>query len=390
MSRRPETLPLFAVSAPGLEPVLAAELADLGMPGQVETGGVSWSGSLEQLHRANLELRTASRVLLRVGEFRARTFFELERHARRLEWQRYLGTGRRVQLRVTCRKSRLYHEGAVAQRFLEAISRAAGDTVGSADDGSDAEEEGSAAQLFVIRFFYDRCTVSIDSSGALLHLRGYRQALARAPLRETLAAALLRVGGWRAHAPLLDPLCGSGTIPIEAALAARRIAPGLAGKQGTRPRAYAFEQWPDHRPELWGREVDRAREAVLAGAGVAILGSDRDAGAIDAALANAERAGVAADLALRVAPLSAVDVPAAPAWLVTNPPYGVRVGETRALRDLYAALGKLARTRIPGGTLAMLSADPGLERQVGIPMEARLGTRNGGIPVRIMVGQVPG
>src|SRR5690606_22474903 len=151
-----------------------------------------------------------------------RTFLELERHAGRLPWSEFITPGRAVQLRVSCHKSRLYHERAVAERVLRAIERVAGPLAATTGDGTAApgprteEDDGARAQLVVVRFHYDRCTISIDSSGALLHRRGYRQELARAPLRETLAAALLLASGWPGDAPLVDPFCGSGTIPIEA------------------------------------------------------------------------------------------------------------------------------------------------------------------------------
>ncbi len=388
MTERSERLSLFVVTAPGLEALAAEELAALGTDAIPEFGGVAWEGTREELYAACLHLRTASRVLVRVAEFRARTFFELERHARNVEWGRFVSPGRVVILRVTTRKSKLYHQGAVAERLLAAIERARGPS-GSAGavKGEEGEEEGAREQLFVVRFLHDRCTVSADASGALLHLRGYRQALARAPLRETLAAASLLGSGWRGDAPLLDPMCGSGTIAIEGALLARRVAPGLA-RADREPRSFAFDQWPDFDPSVWREVVGRAREEILPRAGVPVLASDRDAGAVEAARANAERAGVAEDIDLSERPLSAVEPPAGPGWLVTNPPYGARVGETRALRDLYAGLGNVARRRLPGWTLAMLSADRGLEAQARIPFQEALRTRNGGIPVHLVVGRV--
>lgn len=390
MSEQGKPLAIFAVTAPGLEPVAAAELTEMGIAGTVEPGGVAWTGDAASLYAANLRLRSASRVLVRAAEFRAKTFFELERHAGRVPWERWVERGRAVRLRVTCRKSKLYHEGAVAQRLLAAIERRVGPlTATDVARGDEGEgEEGGDAQLFVVRFVRDTCTISADASGALLHLRGYRQALGRAPLRETLAAALLLSSGWRGQAPLLDPFCGSGTIPVEGVLLARRIAPGLASP-GHAPRAFAFEQWPEFDTAAWTREIDRARAEILPAPPVPILASDRDEGAVEAASANAERAGVRGDLDLSVRALSAVEPPSGPGWLATNPPYGVRVGDADRLRDLYAALGRTARARCPGWTLAMISADPRLEQQVGLRLEEALHTRNGGIPVRFAVGQVP-
>ena len=394
----PDRLPLFAVTAPGLEPLCAAELRALGIGGVAEPGGVAWEGTREELYLANLWLRTASRVVVRVAAFRARTFFELERHARKLPWERFVSVGQPVRLRVTSKKSKLYHEGAISQRLQEAIDRAVGgvgrtstEKASAEDDRVDEAGDGAGdadAQLFVVRAVRDEFTVSSDASGALLHFRGYRRALAKAPLRETLAAAMLLGSGWDGRTPLLDPMCGSGTLAIEGALIARGIAPGLAHPEGL--RRYAFTAWPDFDADLWREIVDRARSAARPAAGVPILASDRDAGAVEAAAANAERAGVRADLAVDRRPLSAVEPPPGPGWLVSNPPYGARVGESDALRDLYAGLGNLARRRLPGWTLALLSADRRLEAQVGVRWTEAFRTSNGGIPVRLVVARAEG
>ncbi|HET6230337.1 MAG TPA: hypothetical protein VFE05_09745 [Longimicrobiaceae bacterium] len=382
----------FAATAPGLEPLAAAELRALGIAGVAEAGGVAWEGTAEQLYAANLWLRTASRVTVRVAEFRARSFIELERHARRLLWETWVRKGEPVRLRVTSKKSKLYHEGAIAERLLGWIGeRVGGIGAATAAKGVEDEDDGATgdAQLFVVRAVRDGFTISADSSGALLHLRGYRQALAKAPLRETLAAATLLGSGWTGDAALLDPMCGAGTIPIEAALIARNVAPGLATADRT-PRAYAFTAWPGFDADAWTRVVEQAREAIRPAAEVPIIGSDRDEGAIGAAAANAERAGVSEDVELSVRSLSAIDARTGPGWLVSNPPYGVRVGESAPLRNLYAALGRVARERLPGWTLALLSADRALEGQVGVPFTEALRTSNGGIPVRLVTARVPG
>jgi putative N6-adenine-specific DNA methylase len=381
-----DTMRLFAISAPGLEPLTAAELAGLGIAGTLQPGGVEWQGSLVELYGANLRLRTASRVLVRLAEFRARTFFELERHGTRVDWARFLAPGAAVRLRVSSRKSKLYHERGIAERLLAAADRAIGPlasvgTVGGKEEEDEDEQE--SAQLLVVRFHYDRCTISVDASGALLHRRGYRQAVARAPLRETLAASMLLGCGWDGGQALIDPMCGSGTIPIEAALLARRIAPGLATAERT-PRAYAFERWPGFDATAWAGEVDRARDEIRPAAAVSIAGADRDAGAVEAACANAARAGVLDDIEFRQAPVSALEPAAASGLLLCNPPYGVRVGERAPLRNLYAALGRTARERLPGWTFAMLAAEPQLEAQVGLPFTEVFRTQNGGIPVRLV------
>jgi putative N6-adenine-specific DNA methylase len=225
--------------------------------------------------------------------------------------------------------------------------------------------------------------LSVDSSGALLHRRGYRQATAKAPLRETLAAAMLLGAGWDGSVPLADPMCGAGTIPIEGAMIARGMAPGLG-------RHFAFEQWPGHPAGLWRTLQQEAASAVRPRAGLVILASDRDAGAVAAARANAERAGVAGDISIEHQALSALVTPPGPGLIIVNPPYGVRVGDKNPLRDLFAQLGNVTRKGCAGWRLAMLSADRDLERQVRLRFADAWKSTNGGIPVRLVVAEVPG
>ena len=380
----PTRLECFAAVAPGLEPLALSEALALGLSPRAEEGGVGWTGDVRGVIAANVGLRIASRVLVRVAEFEAQSFVELERWGRRIPWALTVAPGATVRFRVTCRKSRLYHSDAVAQRLANAVSRAVAGVRTEEDSASDEEMlERDDATLFVVRFFRDRCTVSADASGALLHRRGYRQATAKAPLRETLAAALVAASGWDGVAPLVDPMCGSGTIAIEAALAARRIPPGAH-------RAFAVERWPGVSAEL-GRAVRAELGAsMLASAPGAIVGSDRDAGAIENARDNAARAEVAADVELGVHAISAMRLPEAErGWIVSNPPYGVRVGDTARVRDLWAQLGNVLRRRAPGWRVTLLSPDAALERQLQIPMQVVARTTNGGIPVRIVSGEVP-
>jgi putative N6-adenine-specific DNA methylase len=373
---------LFAVAAPGLEAVVEGELRSLRARTRVTDGGVEFSGDARLLYRSNLELRTASRVLLRIASFRARTFFELERHAKSIPWSRFVSPGGVIALRVTSSKSKLYHEGAIAQRLMDAATKAVKGARASTASVDDDDPDDAIAQMFVVRFLRDECVVSVDTSGALLHRRGYRQAVAKAPLRETLAAALLLSSSWRAKVPLLDPMCGSGTIAIEAALIARRIPPGMASSSRM-PRPYAFQRWPEFDAKVWSDIINRARGEILARSPVAIAGSDRDAGAITSATANAQRAGVAPDVAFKKLPISAAEVPAANAWVVSNPPYGVRVGGEDQ-RDLYAALGRLVRERAPDGRVVLLTPDRTVAAHSAMAFEPLAETRNGGIAVQIL------
>jgi putative N6-adenine-specific DNA methylase len=362
-------LQLFAIAPPGLEALLSTELRALRISQAREVqGGIEFSGGVEHLQRVNLWSRIASRILVRVDEFHASSFHELERRAKKIDWAPFVAPGGPIRFRVTCRKSKLYHSDAVAQR----LANAAGTEL-RLDANSDEEE--AEGQLFVVRLMHDVLTISADSSGELLHRRGYRKAVAKAPVRENLGAAMLAGCGWDGSGSLIDPMCGSGTIPIEAAMIARNIAPG-------QKRSFAFERWPGHDAAKWRELAGQAESGVRATAGVPIVGSDRDAGAISAAVENAARAGVADDIEFKEAALSAAPYPEGAGWIVTNPPYGARVGSTKPLRNLYAQLGKIATAT--GNGLGLLSADRSLEAATGLRFREVFSTSNGGISVRFV------
>ena len=310
-----------------------------------------------------------------------------------------------MRLRVTCRKSRLYHSDAVAERVLTALSKSVSRSIESGgdgnDEGDDAEHAEGAenaddrddretesgiegnAQLFIVRILHDQVEISADSSGELLHRRGYRKEIAKAPLRETLAAAMILASGWRRGEPLLDPMCGSGTIPIEAALIARGSAPGLQ-------RRFQFMNWPSFDEGRWSDLLENARGSVRHSI-ESVRGNDRDAGAIRAAARNAERAGVADTIQFGVKAISGSiteleDVANGVGWVLTNPPYGIRIGESEDLRDLYAKLGTGLRAK-RGWRFGILTSDTALVRQTRLPMVPRFNTSNGGIPVSFLVGE---
>jgi len=388
----PKPFDVFAIAAPGLAPLVAAECVAMGYaPTDVSAAGVSLALLPDDLFLLNARLRVASRVLVRLAEFEARDFATLEKAAAKLPWGRFVAPGMAVRLRVTCRKSRLYHSDAVAERVARGIAGAVdGVTVGTrapADDDDAADVASGASgtsalpQLVVVRLEHDVCTISVDSSGALLHRRGWRQAVAKAPLRETLAAAMLAGCAWQRDEALVDPFCGSGTIGIEAALLARNIAPGLS-------RSYAMEAWPGASAEVFAAHRLALRRQVKPRVGAPIVLRDRDAGAIAAARANAERAGVLADVDIAQGPLSALalaDVAAA-GLVCTNPPYGLRVSEGGDLRGLFARLGDVVRAGGDGWRLGLLMpADKALLGQLRVPLRTALTTSNGGIGVGLVL-----
>ncbi len=381
-----ETKRIFISCAPGLEPFLAQECFQIGinlpkpsrhssMDGRFhgpdeEKGGFEFSGFDKHIYLCNLHLRTASRVVVRLGDFHAVGFAELRKKASRLEWQEYLRPGQDVTIKVTCHKSKLIHSDAVAERVRGAIEDHFRQPI------KESKEENK--QIVLVRLVNDLCTISIDSSGELLHRRGYRQAVAKAPLRETLAAGLLLAAGWDIQSPLIDPFCGSGTIPIEAALMARHIAPGLA-------RRFTFMDWPGYQADVYKTILDDARGKITL-SNTKIYGSDRDRGAIEMATANAARTDVNKDIKFSYHAVS--DLPAfdQPGWIVTNPPYGLRVSPDKDLRDLYAAFGRLYRDRFQGWKLVVLCSDPALiaALTLGAPTSS-VSLINGGLPVQLSI-----
>ena len=376
----PSRLDAFAVTAPGLAPLVAAEFTALGLtPREVSDAGVAFDATLADVLRVNLWSRMTSRVLVRLATFEARDFATLEKQATKMAWSPVFVRGMTARLRVTCRKSKLYHSDAVAERVARGIERSVpGVTIEVRGKDDEDGAELPPAQLIVVRFDHDVCTISADSSGELLHRRGWRQAVAKAPLRETLAAAMIAATEWDGSVPLVDPFCGSGTIGIEAALLIRNIAPGLN-------RPFAFEEWPGSDAAMVRAARDEARSLIRPPTGLQIVLADRDAGACDAAVANAERAGVLDDVIIAQQALSDTDLTAIgeSGLILTNPPYGLRVTDGRDIRSLYARLGDVLRAGGTGWRAAMLVPDRQLTAQLRVPMETKLRTTNGGIAVSV-------
>jgi len=361
--KRPEQL--FAVVAPGLEAVCAAEWVALGAPGpEMTAGGVACHGRLVDLYRANLSLRTASRVVVRCASFRCRAFPDLYREAVRLPWGRFVRPDTPLHFRVTCRHSRLLHSDRVAA------------TLGAAADhalGRAPVPERADGQLVLVRIVDDRVELSIDSSGELLHRRGHRTSVAAAPLRETLAAGVLHLLGWDGGVPLADPLCGTGTFLLEAALLATRRAPGLQ-------RDFAFMHWPGYRPGLW-QQLCREARAAERPCPTVIGGADAASAAVAAARANLAQAGLAELVAVTQQALAQQPVHAGVGLVICNPPYGKRLAMDGDPHEYYANLGRELRRAYPAWRKALLCPDPRLARATGLPLREIVQLDNGGLRV---------
>ena len=353
----------FVVVTPGLESLAQAELARLGVrPANPTHGGVNCSLTWPQLWAVHLKSRLATRVLVRVGRFKADGFDTLHAGIARVDWSQWLPDGGVAVSASTDGNSKLFHTGAIAERVAEQIGRGDGD------------------QQVLVRVQRDVATISIDASGLALHKRGYRGPAGKAPLRETLAAVLVAVAEWDVRKPLVDPFCGSGTILIEAAMRARRMAPG-------RHRSFQFMSWPSFDAAGWERLVKGADSDVIERC-PPIIGSDRDEGAIAAAVTNAASAGVGDAIEVVRRSVSDLTLPSSPGWIVTNPPYGARVGGPD-VRDLYDRFGAVLRERAAGWRVALFASRDTPVTRLRLPLAPVLETTNGGIPVLVHCGTVP-
>ena len=367
----------FAITAPGIAPVTAAELAALGIPHEPPTpDGVAFAADFRTIALVNLWLRTASRVIVRLGEFKAQGFADLEKGASKLPWGKVLLPGQAIAVRVTCRKSRLYHSDAVAERVVRQITKFFGvdAPVVRLTDSDEEDAPTDEAQRILVRIVNDVCTISADSSGELLHRRGYRQAVAKAPLRETVAAACLLATDYDGSQAFIDPMCGSGTFPIEAAMIARQQAPGRA-------RPFAFEHWPGADRDVLPALRRATKAAGVDVADLPIIGSDRDPGAIRMSIANAERAGVEGMVRFEQKTLEDIEPPTEFGAWCSNAPYGRRVGNSDALTGLFVQIGKLARGPFSEWRVALLLAEQSHVKALQSATTEILKTRVGGIQV---------
>jgi len=350
-----------AVCAPGLEDVCRAELAGLGIkPKSGGPGAIEFDANARQIYLANVWLRTASRVLVRVAQFRATDFRHLQDGAGAIDWDEWIPDGMAPSFRVTCTDSKLYHTDAIAQRLHQIAG---------------PPSLGEPEQMFVVRIHRNNVTVSADSSGDALHHRPWRTEMNAAPLRTTMAAALLDVVGWNREVSLIDPFCGAGTIVIEAALMAAGIPPGV-------DRGFAFVDWPNFEPGSWASVAagitSRRRDVA-----VNLWGSDRDESAVKMAMANAERAGVEDLVSFDTRLVSHLRAAPGPGLIATNPPYGKRLGDG-SVTGLYKRLGAVARERLPEWDLALISPDSKLTSTCDSALTIKAKFKHGGLGVRFV------
>lgn len=361
----PEPFDILLVCAPGLETALAEEARAAGFA-VTETlpGGVTITGGWPEVWRANLALRGATRVLARIGGFRAFHLAQLDKRARKFDWRAVLRPDVPVKVEATCKASKIYHAKAAAQRVETALREELG-----------VEISAEAEVRLLLRIEDDLCTFSLDTSGESLHKRGHKEAVGKAPMRETLAALFLRQCGYNGTEPLVDPMCGSGTFVIEAAEIAAGLMPG-------RSRGFAFEHLASFDPRAW----DTLRGATQPRSPAPMFhGFDRNAGAIEMSRANAARAGVADFTRFAQGAISELQPPAGPPGLViVNPPYGGRIGNKKLLYALYASLGRVLAERFTGWRVGIITTEAGLARATALPFaDQGPPVPHGGLKVRL-------
>lgn len=323
---------LIATAAAGLEAVVGRELRDLGYDCQVENGRVRFEGDLTAMIESNLWLRSADRIKIIVGQFPASTFEELFQGVYGLDWENYLPLGCKFPIsKAKCVKSKLHNEPSVQAISKKAVVKKLQKHF-HRPEGVPLQELGAEFRIEV-SILKDQATVMIDTTGSSLFKRGYRVEKGGAPIKENMAAAILLLSNWYPDKPLIDPTCGSGTFCIEAAMMARKIAPGLK-------RQFAFEEWNWVDKELVAAARQRAKELIDWDLELDISGSDIDARLVEIAKKNAQAAGVAADIQFKQMRLQDLKTDKTNGVIISNPPYGERLLDDEAIASLYRDMGQ--------------------------------------------------
>ncbi len=349
---------LFELIAPchfGLEAVLKREIYELGYEiTKVEDGRVFFEGDAEAICRANIFLRTAERVLLKVGQFHAETFEDLFQGIKKIPWEDYIpADGRFWVTKASSIKSKLFSPSDIQSIVKKAMVERMKE-----DYGLKWFEESGASYPLRLFLMKDEVTVAIDTSGDSLHKRGYRTMAGKAPITETLAAALLMLTPWNKERILVDPFCGSGTFLIEAAMMAANIAPGMR-------RSFTAQGWTNLiDAQLWQDTVEEAEELVDTDISVDIQGYDIDGDVVKVARDNARRAGVEHLIHFQQRPVSALNHPKKYGFIVSNPPYGERMEDKEALPELYSEMGE-ALQRLDSWSVYLISGYQDAERYIG-------------------------
>lgn len=365
------TFLMLAKTFKGLEEVLAQELIELGANDvQIERRAVSFRGDKAMLYRANLCLRTAIRILMPIASFKAKDTDNLYEQLKKLDWSRYMTLDSTFAIDATVYSESFRNSRFVTYRVKDAI----------ADYWQEREHKRPNVStrtpdlLINVHVANEQVTVSLDSSGESLHKRGYRVATTEAPINEVLAAGMLLMAGWKGQSDFYDPMCGSGTLPIEAALIARNIAPGVFRQ------SYAFEKWPDFDAELWSdiyNDDSQEREFTHK-----IYGSDASFYAIQQATKNVKSASLQKDIELRQIRMEEISnlqftISNASPLVMLNPPYGERLASNKDMEELYAKIGTALKHQFTGATAWIISSNDAAMKCIGLKPSKKVRLLNG-------------
>jgi putative N6-adenine-specific DNA methylase len=344
---------LIATSAFGIEAVVGRELKALGYEDQsVDNGKVTFSGDESAICRTNLWLRTADRILIKVGEFKALTFDELFEGTKALPWEQWIPVNAQFPVDGKSIDSKLSSvpdcqaivKKAVVEKLKQKYKR-------------DWFDEDGPLYRIEVALLKDMATLTIDTSGAGLHKRGYRKLVSSAPLKETLASAMIMISRWKYDRALIDPFCGSGTIPIEAALIAQNIAPGLK-------REFTAESWPKISKSFWDNARDEAQDLIKADREIRIHGSDINEEVMSLARYHARQAGVESSIHLQRMPVSDIKSRYKYGFIICNPPYGERLGKMKEIEKLYGDMGKIFKS-FDTWSYYVITSQPDFEKVFG-------------------------
>lgn len=368
----------FAITTPGFEHVLKSELQLFDGVEICETtnGGVQFSGPLDLIYKSNLHLRTANRVLMRIESFTARSYPELYNKCRRIPWELYCGFSNAVSFSVSSKNSRLHHSQNIENAIFDALHDYM-EKLGVKVTSSDASDI-----CFYVRFAEDQCSLSIDSSGDLLYKRGYRLMTALAPLRETIASAVLMEAQWKRFQIIMDPMCGSGVFLLEAASMALCKVPGAN-------RKFAFFSWPSFDSGKWQRLKEMALTDELTHVDTTLLASDISDEALKSASENAVMLGVQEFIRFSKQDCLTITPVNGPGLLISNLPYGKRVGfKDDGLLNFFKQFGRHIKEQFGGWSYVFIVADQEFEKIAHLSVQKVISFNNGGIPVRLLTGKL--
>jgi putative N6-adenine-specific DNA methylase len=372
----------FAVTAPGFETLCLNELQSL-VPdhsaASAHTGGVAFKGRLKDCYLANLNLRTANRILMRIESVDATSFSQLQKKLSDIPWELFLKAGQVLQTHVTTRHCKLYHTGAISERILKSIKARKKNSGLMVPD----EKSPSVTQNIHVRGVDDRFTVSIDSSGESLYKRGLKQHTGAAPLRETLAAVSLSLAGYSGKEPLIDPMCGAGTYSLEAALMVKKIPPGWF-------REFAFMQWPAYRTKRFEYLKRQFEDDFVQPEKPVIFASDKDPQACRQLERCSRQFGLSDTVSINKADffdLVPSDLTDQPGLITINPPYGRRIGTRQESSEMFHAICETLAHQYKGWKLVLIAPRKQLEKKVSFKLKT-YPLLHGGLRLQLMVGKI--